>query len=80
MGTSALIYRHQPLYGATNRKMEEASWQNINYWNRTLCLFCEWHSEGESFMGPAFVNGRGPPVDTDLVDRVTFAGIQGLSG
>lgn len=31
----------------------------------------------ESCYGPAFVNGRGPRADTDLVDRVTSAGIQG---
>lgn len=31
----------------------------------------------ESCYGPSFVNGRGPRADTDLVDRVTSAGIQG---
>ena len=65
------------------RRGEATSWQNINYWNGTLSLLCEWHDWAELY-GAAFffffVNGRGPRADSDLVDRVTSAGIQDLVG
>lgn len=35
---------------------------------------------GWELYGAAVVNGRGPRADTDLVDRVTSAGIQGVQG
>lgn len=35
---------------------------------------------GWGLYGAAVVNGRGPWADTDLVDRVTSAGIQGVQG